>query len=207
MSKTDTFEPALQPAFRPVTGSFSSMVILPDLHSVEGLKAPQPQILGPKLHLRLDAFPNFLGRIAQSDQKGMALSDDCIRSGRGIGQRRRRNQDVCRYRRPSRLPCAQDPSAPALLAPGRPALTYGELGALIQHLVRTLRGLGIAPADRIAVALPRGADSALALIAVASSRRLRPRQSRSDGRRAATLFQRIEADGARHPGRHELTKS
>ena len=39
----------------------------------------------------------------------------------------------------------------------------------IQDLVGTLRGLGIAPADRIAVALPRGADSALALIAVASA--------------------------------------
>ena len=61
------------------------------------------------------------------------------------------------------------PSAPALMAPGRPALTYGALGERIQHLVRTLRGLGIAPTDRIAVALPRGADSALALIAVASS--------------------------------------
>lgn len=61
------------------------------------------------------------------------------------------------------------PAAPALMAPGRPALTYGALGERIQHLVRTLRGLGIAPADRVAVALPRGADSALALIAVASS--------------------------------------
>jgi len=61
------------------------------------------------------------------------------------------------------------PAAPALLAPGRPALSYGALGELIQQLVRTLRGLGIGPADRIAVALPRGADSALALIAVASS--------------------------------------
>ncbi|QOZ47455.1 non-ribosomal peptide synthetase [Bradyrhizobium sp. CCBAU 53340] len=61
------------------------------------------------------------------------------------------------------------PAAPALLAPGRPPLTYGALGARIEHLVRTLRGLGIAPADRMAVALPRGADSALALIAVAST--------------------------------------
>ncbi|MDN4986439.1 amino acid adenylation domain-containing protein [Bradyrhizobium sp. WYCCWR 13022] len=61
------------------------------------------------------------------------------------------------------------PAAPALLAPGRPPLSYGGLGARIEHLLRTLRGLGISPADRIAVALPRGADSALALIAVASS--------------------------------------
>lgn len=61
------------------------------------------------------------------------------------------------------------PAAPALLGPGRPALTYGGLNDLIRHLGRTLRGLGIGPADRIAVALPRGADSALALISVASS--------------------------------------
>ncbi|MBB4372446.1 amino acid adenylation domain-containing protein [Bradyrhizobium sp. cir1] len=61
------------------------------------------------------------------------------------------------------------PAAPAILAPGRPALTYGALGERTQDLVRTLHGLGITPADRIAVALPRGADSALALIAVASS--------------------------------------
>ncbi|SEO02454.1 non-ribosomal peptide synthetase [Bradyrhizobium sp. OK095] len=60
-------------------------------------------------------------------------------------------------------------SAPALMAPGRPALAYGALGERTQDLVRTLRGLGIAPADRIAVALPRGADSALAMIAVASA--------------------------------------
>lgn len=61
------------------------------------------------------------------------------------------------------------PAAPAILAPGRPALLYGALGERIEDMVRTLRGLGIAPADRVAVALPRGADSALALIAVASS--------------------------------------
>src|SRR5438309_889845 len=61
------------------------------------------------------------------------------------------------------------PEVPALLSPGRPALTYAALGARIVHLVQTLRGRGIAPGDRIAVALPRGADSALALIAVASS--------------------------------------
>lgn len=61
------------------------------------------------------------------------------------------------------------PSAPALLGPGQPALTYGGLNDRIRHLGRILRGLGIGPADRIAVALPRGADSALALIAVASS--------------------------------------
>ncbi|MCE4093506.1 AMP-binding protein, partial [Klebsiella pneumoniae] len=60
------------------------------------------------------------------------------------------------------------PAAPALLAPGRPALSYGALAEAIRQLVRALRELGIRPADRIAVALPRGADTALALLAVAS---------------------------------------
>lgn len=63
----------------------------------------------------------------------------------------------------------QTPAAPALLSPSRPPLNYDGLGATTEHLVRKLRGLGVAPADRIAVALPRGADSALALIAVAAA--------------------------------------
>ncbi|RXG86993.1 non-ribosomal peptide synthetase [Bradyrhizobium vignae] len=61
------------------------------------------------------------------------------------------------------------PAAPALLAPGRPVLSYGALDGSVRQLVRSLRELGIGPAGRIAVALPRGADSALALIAVAST--------------------------------------
>ncbi|MBR0775195.1 amino acid adenylation domain-containing protein [Bradyrhizobium diazoefficiens] len=61
------------------------------------------------------------------------------------------------------------PAAPALLAPGRPALFYSALGASVRDLVRTLRELGITQADRIAVALPRGADGALALIATAAA--------------------------------------
>lgn len=60
------------------------------------------------------------------------------------------------------------PAAPALLAPGRPVLSYGALGGSVRQLVGALRELGIGPAGRVAVALPRGADSALALIAVAS---------------------------------------
>ncbi|MCJ9707265.1 hypothetical protein, partial [Bradyrhizobium sp. SHOUNA76] len=43
------------------------------------------------------------------------------------------------------------PTAPALLAPGRPVLNYGALGEVTRDLVRTLRRLGMTPADRIAV--------------------------------------------------------
>jgi amino acid adenylation domain-containing protein len=63
----------------------------------------------------------------------------------------------------------ESPAAPAILAPLRPPLSFAELGGRTHHAVHTLRALGIAPTDRIAVALPRGADSALALIAVATA--------------------------------------
>jgi amino acid adenylation domain-containing protein len=61
------------------------------------------------------------------------------------------------------------PTSPALLGPGRPPLAYAGLSETIRRLGGTLRSLGLSPADRIAVALPRGADSALALIAVAAA--------------------------------------
>ncbi|MBR0858934.1 non-ribosomal peptide synthetase [Bradyrhizobium liaoningense] len=99
----------------------------------------------------------------------MALSD--ITSGAGEGSERAgaETKSFAHIGGLLDVHARKTPAAPALLAPGRPALSYGALGALTQQLVRILRGLGIGPADRIAVALPRGADSALALIAVASS--------------------------------------
>ncbi|MEY9182520.1 acyl-CoA synthetase (AMP-forming)/AMP-acid ligase II [Bradyrhizobium sp. USDA 326] len=101
--------------------------------------------------------------------KGNGVVGHCIRSERRISRYDGRNENIRAYQRPSRILRAQDTAAPALLAPGRPVLNYRALGNRTQDLIRTLRGLGIAPADRIAVALPRGADSALALIAVASA--------------------------------------
>ncbi|QIO35997.1 non-ribosomal peptide synthetase [Bradyrhizobium sp. 1(2017)] len=99
----------------------------------------------------------------------MALSD--IASGAGVGSEAlgSETKSLAHIGGLLDLHARKTPAAPALLAPGRPALSYGALAELIRQLVRTLRGLGIGPADRIAVALPRGADSALALIAVASS--------------------------------------
>ncbi|TPQ40517.1 non-ribosomal peptide synthetase, partial [Bradyrhizobium guangdongense] len=61
------------------------------------------------------------------------------------------------------------PHAPSVMAPGRPPLAYAALNDSTGAAIRTLRGLGIGPADRVAVALPRGADTALGLIAVAAS--------------------------------------
>jgi acyl-CoA synthetase (AMP-forming)/AMP-acid ligase II len=61
------------------------------------------------------------------------------------------------------------PDAPAILAPGRAPLTYGRLFQHIEKMGRTLRALGIARHDRIAVVLPNGPEMAVAILTVASS--------------------------------------
>ncbi|MFE0091614.1 amino acid adenylation domain-containing protein [Streptomyces sp. NPDC058991] len=57
-----------------------------------------------------------------------------------------------------------DPSLPALLSGAR-RLTYGELDARVGSLARRLRAAGVTPGQPVAVVLPRGADSVVALLA------------------------------------------
>src|SRR3990167_10743921 len=59
-------------------------------------------------------------------------------------------------------------SAPALLAPGRPALTHDGLRRLIADTVKRLNGLGIGRNDRVAIMLPNGPEMAAAFLAVAA---------------------------------------
>ena len=56
----------------------------------------------------------------------------------------------------------KQPTAPALRVPGRPSLTYGDLGAQIQYLRERLGGWGIAPGDVVAGVLPSRAETASA---------------------------------------------
>jgi acyl-CoA synthetase (AMP-forming)/AMP-acid ligase II len=58
------------------------------------------------------------------------------------------------------------PDAPAILAPGRTALTYGLLYQHIDTMRRTLRATGIDRGDRVAVVLPNGPELAVAILAV-----------------------------------------
>jgi acyl-CoA synthetase (AMP-forming)/AMP-acid ligase II/acyl carrier protein/NRPS condensation-like uncharacterized protein len=60
------------------------------------------------------------------------------------------------------------PDRDAILAPGRPAVTYGALLSRANDVVRGLRGLGVGPSDRVAVVLPSGPDAAVEMIAVAA---------------------------------------
>ncbi|MEU8972746.1 amino acid adenylation domain-containing protein [Streptomyces monashensis] len=59
---------------------------------------------------------------------------------------------------------AQHPSLPALLCGAR-RLTYGELDERVGSLAERLRAAGVTPGRPVAVVLPRGADSVVALLA------------------------------------------
>jgi acyl-CoA synthetase (AMP-forming)/AMP-acid ligase II/acyl carrier protein len=58
------------------------------------------------------------------------------------------------------------PDAPAILAPGRLALTYGLLYRFITGMGCTLRAMGINRRDRVAVVLPNGPELAVAILTV-----------------------------------------
>jgi acyl-CoA synthetase (AMP-forming)/AMP-acid ligase II len=58
--------------------------------------------------------------------------------------------------------------APALLAPARPALTYGALRKLVADTVAALNALGIGRNDRVAIVLPNGPEMATAFVAIAA---------------------------------------
>lgn len=61
-----------------------------------------------------------------------------------------------------------DGDAPALTAPGRSALSYAGLRALIERTTHSIRALGIGPGDRVAIVLPNGPEMASAFLAVGS---------------------------------------
>ncbi|MFO1148609.1 MAG: acyl--CoA ligase [Alsobacter sp.] len=59
-------------------------------------------------------------------------------------------------------------SAPAIGAPGRPSLSYGELRALARRCVSEINAMGIGRGDRVAMVLPNGPEMASAFVALAS---------------------------------------
>ena len=61
------------------------------------------------------------------------------------------------------------PDEPAILAPGRPPLTYRRLYEHIDKTGRALRALGIYRRDRIVVVLPNGPELAVAILTVEAS--------------------------------------
>ena len=58
------------------------------------------------------------------------------------------------------------PAAPAIRAPGRPALSYAGLRDLAAATIARLNGIGIGRNDRVAIVLPKGPEMAAAFIAI-----------------------------------------
>ncbi len=58
--------------------------------------------------------------------------------------------------------------APALSAPGRAALSFGELRQLVERTVGAFNGWGIGRNDRVAIVLPNGPEMAACFVACAS---------------------------------------
>lgn len=62
----------------------------------------------------------------------------------------------------------RNPDAVAVLSPERDPLTYGDLQAQIEYVVRRLNSVGIGRNDRVALILPNGPDMAVAFLATAA---------------------------------------
>ena len=66
------------------------------------------------------------------------------------------------------LLAAGAPDAIAIRAPGRTPLTYSRLRTFVGETVHTLRGLGAARNERVAIVLPNGPEMAVSFLATAS---------------------------------------
>lgn len=61
------------------------------------------------------------------------------------------------------------PDRPAILAPGRPPLSYGALWRDTMQTLHSLRSAGLRRSDRVAIVLPDGCDAAAAILSVTAA--------------------------------------
>ncbi|MBX0327671.1 acyl--CoA ligase [Oscillochloris sp. ZM17-4] len=61
------------------------------------------------------------------------------------------------------------PDRPALVAPGRPDLSYAALRANVAELAGQLQGIGVGPGDRVAIAMGNGPEMVIAFLAAATA--------------------------------------
>ena len=99
----------------------------------------------------------------------------------------------------------RDPDALALLAPGRPPLTFAGLVHEVERTVRSLATFGLGRGSRLGVALPNGPEMAVVLLAAidcATCAPLNPRNDEASSRHLLEIL-RVDAlivpDGAASP--------
>jgi oxalate---CoA ligase len=88
----------------------------------------------------------------------------------------------------------RQPDAEALAAHGRPGLGYAELVARLEYIAATLRQLGAVRGTRVAVAMPQGADFAVAVFGAALGAVAAPLQPGSHISAVRKLFDALLPD-------------
>jgi acyl-CoA synthetase (AMP-forming)/AMP-acid ligase II len=89
---------------------------------------------------------------------------------------------------------ASTPNAIALLAPGRDALTFAALSRQLAKVADTLAAAGFGGGSRIAIALPDGASTATAMLAVLCCAIGVPINPESDADTLRRLYRRLRVD-------------
>lgn len=86
------------------------------------------------------------------------------------------------------------PAAPAILAPGRVALSYGALAELVDRTARAIAGAGLGRGKRVVVALSNGPEMAVALLAVTSCATCAPINPATDEDACRVMLPILRAD-------------
>jgi oxalate---CoA ligase len=92
------------------------------------------------------------------------------------------------------LQAVRRPDAPALLAPGRAAMSFGALAELIDSTAGRLAALGIGRGSRVAFVLPDGPEMAAALYAVTEAATCAPLDPAIDECDCRALLERMRID-------------
>ncbi len=92
------------------------------------------------------------------------------------------------------LQAERRPDAPALLAPGRRAMSFGALAELIDSTAGRLAALGVGRGSRVALVLPDGPEMAAALYAVTEAATCAPLDPAIDDCDYRALLERMRID-------------
>jgi oxalate---CoA ligase len=97
---------------------------------------------------------------------------------------------------------------PALVAPGRPALSYAALRANVVALAAQLQGLGLGRGDRIALAMGNGPEMAIAFLAAATAATAAPLNPKYRSEEFAFYYEDTQAKALIvAPGEAELARA
>jgi acyl-CoA synthetase (AMP-forming)/AMP-acid ligase II len=85
----------------------------------------------------------------------------------------------------------QDPDSPAIESPGYQPLTFRDLRGQVAYVVRSLNALGFRSNDRIAVIMPNGPHTAVAILAVMAGFTVIPLNSQNKGPEYNSVFSHL----------------